>query len=117
MRRRKRAVMAGIHRLQHIECLAASDFSDDDAVRTHAESILHKVSDRDRPLALYIRRTGLERHDMRLLKAELGGIFDGDDAFIGGDEGRKYIQRGRLTGAGTAADHDVQLRLDTGAQE
>ena len=109
--------MTGIHRLQHIERLAASDFADDDAIRAHTESILHKVSDRDRALALYIRRTGLERHDMRLLKAELGGIFDGDDAFIGGNKGRKNIQRGRLTGACTAADHDVQLRLDTGAQE
>ena len=117
MGRRERAVMTGVHGLQHVERLAAADLADDDAVRTHTQGVLHEVADRDLALALDVRGTRLERHDMRLLELQLGRVLDGDDTLALGDERRDDVERRRLTGASTAGDEDVDARLDARAQE
>ena len=36
---RERAVVAGVHRLQHVERLFAADLADDDAVGAHTEGV------------------------------------------------------------------------------
>lgn len=117
VRRRQRTVMARVHGLQHVERLARADLADDDAVGAHAQGIAHEVADGDSALALEVGRSRLERHDVLLLQAQLGGILDGDDALAVGDEGRDDVERRRLTGASAARDEDVDARLDTGAQE
>ena len=38
--------MAGVHGLQHVECLTASTLAHDDAVGTHAEAVLDEALDR-----------------------------------------------------------------------
>ena len=117
MSRRQRAVVARIHGLQHVERLARADLTDDDAVGAHAQGIAHEVADGDGALALEVGRARLERHNVLLLQAQLGGILDGDDALALGDERRDDVERRRFTGASTARDEDVDARLDTGAQE
>ena len=70
--RRHRAIVARVHRLQHVERFAGANLADDDAVGPHAQGILDQVALRDLALALDIRRPGLEAHDMLLLQLELG---------------------------------------------
>ena len=43
---RQRAVVAGVHRLQHVERLGAADLADDDPVGPHAQRVAHQVADR-----------------------------------------------------------------------
>jgi hypothetical protein len=108
---------AGVHGLQHVQGLAGADFADDDAVGTHAQGVAHQLADGDGALALDVGRTGLERDDVLLAELQLGGVLDGDDALVVGDERGQHVQRGRLARAGTAGDEDVEPCLHAGLQE
>ena len=72
---------------------------------------------RDLALALDVRRTRLQAHHVVLLELQLGGVLDGDDALVVGDEARQHVQQRRLAGTGAAGDDDVQPGSDTGVEE
>src|SRR5215467_13460803 len=105
---RQRAVMTRIHRLQHVERFFASHLADDNAVRTHTQRVNHELTLADGALAFDVWRSRLEARDVRLVKLQLGRVFDGDDAFFLGDESREDVQQRRLTSAGASADQHVQ---------
>src|SRR5205814_9723441 len=115
--RRERALVARVHRLEHVQGLGAADLADDDPVGAHAQGVPYELADADLALALDVRRARLERDDVLLLQLQLGRVLDRDDALVAGDERRHRVQRRRLTGAGTAGDEDVQLALDARAEE
>jgi len=46
----QRAVVAGVHRLQHVERLAGPALSDHDPVGPHSQAVLHQVANGDRAL-------------------------------------------------------------------
>ena len=48
---REGAVVAGIHRLQHIEGLGAAHFADYDAVRVHAKACAYQIRNSHLPFA------------------------------------------------------------------
>ena len=106
---RQRAVVAGVHRLEHVERLGAADLADDDPVGPHAERVADQVADADLALALDVRRARLERDDVPLLQLQLGRVLDRDDPLVAGDEGGDGVQERRLAGAGAARDEDVEL--------
>ena len=54
---------------------------------------------------------------MALVELQLGGILDGDDALLLGDERGEHVERGRLARARTAAEEDIEASLDTRLQE
>ena len=83
------AVVAGVHGLQHVERLAAAALADDDAVGAHAQGVADELADRDRALALDVRRPRLERDDVLLAELQLGGVLDGHDPLVVGDERRR----------------------------
>ncbi len=83
---RQAAVVAGVHRLQHVERLAAAALADHDAVGPHAQRVAHQVADRDRALALDVRRPRLEPDHVLLRQLQLGRVLDRDDALVGRDE-------------------------------
>ena len=109
----QRSVVTCVHRLQHVERLTATDFADDDAVRTHTQAVDEQFALAHRPVSLQVRRPGFKTRDVRLFQLEFGRVFDRDDAFSWIDECRQRVQQRCLTGAGTAGDDDVQLRLDS----
>ena len=80
--RADRAVVAGVHRLQHVERRGVADLADDDAVGAHAQRVADQVADRDLALALDVRRARLEPDHVVLVQLELGGVLDGDDALV-----------------------------------
>ena len=67
---RQRAVVTGVHGLQHVERFGAAHLADDDAVGPHAQAVAHQVALRDPALALDVRRARLEPHDVRLLQLQ-----------------------------------------------
>ena len=108
VQRGDRAVVAGVHRLEHVERGGVADLTDDDAVGAHTQaSSCTRSRMVDRALALDVGRARLEPHDVVLLELELGGVLDGDDALVVGDERRQHVERRRLAGAGAAGDDDV----------
>ena len=74
--------MTGVHGLQHVERLAASDFAEDDAVRAHAQAVLHQLALGDLALAFHVRRARLEADHVLLPQLEFGRVLDRDDALV-----------------------------------
>ncbi len=114
---RQRAVLAGRHRLEHVEGLARTTLADDDPVGSHVQAVAQQVADGDLAHALEVRRAGLELDDVRLVELQLGGILDRDDPLVLGDERRQHVEGRRLARSGPAGDEDVEPRLDAGPQE
>ena len=105
-----RAVVAGVHRLQHVERLAGANLADDDPVGPHAQRVLDQVALGDLALALDVRRPRFQPDDMLLLQLELGRILDRHDPLAVVDERRHGVEQGRLARAGAARDQDVAAR-------
>ena len=112
-----RAVVAGVHGLEHVQRLAGTALPDDDAVGPHAQRVADELADRDRALALDVRRARLERHHVLLAELELGGVLDRHDPLVVRDERREDVEGRRLARAGAAGDEDVQAGLHAGAEE
>ena len=89
---RERAVVAGGHRLEHVQRLARTTLADDDPVGPHVQRVAEQVADRDLALALEVRRPRLERDDVRLAELQLGGVLDRDDPLVLGDERRQDVE-------------------------
>ena len=80
MQRAHRAVMAGVHRLQQVECFGSAHLADDDPLRAHTQAVAHQIAHRDLAFAFQVRRPSFQPHHMRLLQLQFGGVFAGDDA-------------------------------------
>ena len=114
---RQRAVVARVHRLQHIERFIRPDFSQDDSIRTHSQAVADQGALRHFAFAFYVCHSGLKPHHMILAKLELGRVLNRDDPFRGGDEAGEQIQHRGFAGPGSSRDHHTQARLyDPGQQ-
>jgi hypothetical protein len=113
----ERAIVTGVHGLQHVERLAAAALADDDAIRPHAQRVANQVADRDLAFAFHVRRPRLERHHVRLRQLQLRGVFDRDDALVLGDRGRQHVEQRGLAAARAAGDHDVLLGAHAAHEE
>ena len=109
---RERAVVAGVHRLEHVERLGAADLADDDAVGAHAQRVADEVADRDLALALDVRRARLEPEHVPLCSWSSAASSIVTMRSSSGIDGGQRVEQRRLAGAGAAGDEDVQLRLD-----
>ena len=83
--RRHRPVMPGVHRLQHVEGLCATDLADDDAVGAHTQRVAHELALRDLTNSFDVRRACFHLHHVRLLQTQLNGVFDGDHSLVAVD--------------------------------
>ncbi len=77
-----RAVVAGVHRLQHVEGGAVADLADDDAVGPHPQRVADEVADGDLAPALDVGRARLQPQHVLLVELQLGGVLDRDDALV-----------------------------------
>ena len=102
------AVMAGVHRLQHVERLAAAHLADDDAIGPHAQRVAHQVALGHLAASFQAGEPGLQPHHVRLLQLQFGGVLDRDDALADVDQPRQRVQQRRLAGAGAAGDDHVE---------
>ena len=107
--RGQRSVVAGVHRLEHVERLGAANLADDDPVGPHPECVANEVANAHLALAFHVRRARLERDDVPLEQPELGRVLDSDDPLVRGDVRGDGVQERRLTRACTARDQHVQL--------
>jgi hypothetical protein len=68
MDRRHAAVVTGIHCLQHVECLGAPAFADDNSVRPHAQRISKQLARGDFAPTFDVWWTRFHAGNVRLLK-------------------------------------------------
>ena len=115
--RADRAVVTGVHRLQHVEGGRVADLADDDAVGAHAQRVADQVADRHLAAVLDVRRPRLEPQHVLLVERELGGVLDGDDPLVLGDERRQHVEGRRLAGARAAGDQDVEAPAHARGEE
>src|SRR6202171_6266790 len=107
MQRAHRAVVAGVHRLQKVECLGSAYLADDDALGPHTQAVAHEIAHLHFALALEVGRTRLETHHMRLLRLQFCRVLAGDDALVVIDIAGKAVQERRLARAGAAGNQRV----------
>ena len=69
------------------------------------------------PLPSMFGRAGLEAEHVVLAEPQLGGVLDGDDPLVIGDEGREHVERRGLPGTRTAGDEDVEAAADAPFEE
>ncbi len=113
----ERAFLAGRHGLDHVERLTGATLAHHDAVGTHVQGVAQQVADGDLTGALEVGRAGFQRDHVLLAQLQLGGVLDGDDALLLGDERGEHVERGRLARTGAAAEEDVEARLHAGPEE
>ena len=78
--RRQRAVVAGVHRLQHVHGLGAAALADDDPVGPHAQRVADQVADGDlTPCPRCWAGGTSSADDVLLVQLQLGRVLDGDD--------------------------------------
>src|SRR5688572_5618667 len=104
MDRRQAPVMAGVHRLEHVERFFASDLADNDAVWTHTQGVDHEIALTHGAFAFDIGGPGLEAYHVTLAELELGSVFDRDHALVLADETGKNVEERRFARAGAAGD-------------
>ena len=105
----ERALVARVHRLEHVDRLRAANLADDDAVGPHAQGVPHEVADANLALPLDVGRPRLERDDVLLVELQLGCVLDREDPLAVRDEARQHVQQRRLADARAARDQDVEL--------
>ena len=100
--------MAGVHGLQHVERLAAAALADDDAVGPHAQAVRTRSRMVIWPLPSMLAGRVSSWTTWCWLQLQLGGVLDGDDALVLGDEARDDVEQRGLARAGAAGDDDVR---------
>ena len=89
----------------------------DDPVGPHPQAVDDQVALGHLPLALDIRRPGLQPHHVPLLELQLGRILDRHDPLLGRDEPRQDIEERRLAAARAPGNQHVQPGLDDALQQ
>src|SRR5262249_7734012 len=90
-----------------VERLGTAHLADDDAFRTHTQTVAYEVTHLHLALAFQVWRTRFEAHDVRLLELQFGGVFAGNDALVVINVARETIEKRRLAGTGAAGNQRI----------
>src|SRR5262249_30546301 len=75
--RRHRPVVAGVHRLQHVQRGPIADLTDDDAVGPHPQRVAHEVPYGHLTPTLDVGRARLQPQHVLLVQLQFGRVLDG----------------------------------------
>src|SRR5260370_8889728 len=117
MDRGERAFVTGVHGLQHIESLFASNLTDDNAVRADTQAMEEHVSLAYGSFAFDVGRTRFQADDVFLFELKFCGVFNGDDTIGVGNVPREHVEKSGFAGTGSARDQDVQASLYQGREQ
>ena len=107
------AVVAAVHRLEHVQGGGVTDLADDDPVGAHPKAVAEELPDRKLSPPLDIGRTELHRHQVGVPHLELGGVLDGDHPLLVRDHRPEHIEGGGLARAGASETISDNLPLTT----
>ena len=103
--------MTGVHGLQQVQHFAATHFTDDDAVGAHAQAVAQQIANADVAAAIKTAGAAFQSYHMVVVECQFGGVFDGHNAFAGGDKAGQCVEQRGLARAGAAADQNIAPRL------
>ena len=109
--------MAGVHRLQQVECFGSAHFADDDAFWAHTQAVAHQVAHGDLAFAFEVGRPRFQAHHVRLLQLQFGGVFAGNDALVVGNKLGEAVEQRGLAGASAAGYQRVDAAVSDDAQD
>src|SRR5208282_5457489 len=113
----ERALVAGVHGLQHVECFFTAHLADHDAVGTHTQAVDDELAHADRALAFDVGRASFETDDVFLLELQFGCVFDGDDALGIRNVSGEDVENGGFAGAGASGNDHIEAALDHGREQ
>ena len=100
------AVVAGVERGQQVDHLGAAHLADHQPVGPHPQRLPDQGAQVDRAGALDVGGPALERDDVRMVGAQLGGVLDEDEPLGRIDQGEQGREQRGLAAAGAAADQE-----------
>src|ERR1700733_3248847 len=98
--------MTSVQGLQEIECLAAPDLTQDNAIGPVPKCGAQKITDSDGGQADLLP-SRLESHQIRPCHLDLGGVLKEYHAVLIGNECRERGQQRSLSAARSTADEDI----------
>src|ERR1035441_383628 len=101
------ALVTGVHGLKHVEGFFSADLAENDAVRTHTETVDEQLALANGALPFNVGRAGFKAHDVLLRKLQFGGVFNGDDALALRVIVRENVEEGGFSGASAAGDEEA----------
>ncbi len=103
------AVVAGVHRLEHVEGFAATALADNNPVGPHPQGVANQVANRVLARALHVGQFRFQADHVLLMQPQFLGILDRNNPLLVGNEAAQHVQQRSLTSAGTAADQNVAV--------
>ena len=100
------------HRLNEIKRFAATDLTDDDAVRTHAECRPEQLTYRYCAVPARIGWLRLESDHVGKTHLKLCRVLDYDHALIGARDRHQGVEERGFPGAAAPADDDISPAID-----
>lgn len=103
----QRAIVTGIHRLQHVQGFSTTTLANDDPIRTHTQAVLDQVTNGHGSLALNIWRPSFKSDGVGLSQSQFGGIFYRNDSFAMRNIVGKHVQKSSLATARTTRNDNI----------
>ena len=100
------ALVAGVHRGEHVDDLGAAHLADDQPVGPHPQRLPDQGAQGDLAGALDVGRPRLQGDHVPVVGPELGGVLDEHQPLLGADQGEQGVEQRGLARAGAAADQD-----------
>src|SRR3974390_313623 len=116
VQRTQRAVVTGVHSLQHFERLGPAHLADYNAFWAHAQAVAHQIAHGDLPFAFQVGRSRLQAHYVRLLQLQFSGVFAGDNALVIVDELGEAVEQRGFPRTPTARNHRIYSAAPDDAQ-
>ena len=79
--------MARVHRLQHVERFDTTNLTDNDSIRSHAQTVADQISLRKFSNAFAVGGTRFQPGNMPVLQDQFGRVFNRDHSLIIGNAG------------------------------
>src|SRR5215211_9448909 len=112
MDRTAAALMPGVQSRQQIHHLSSPDLTDNETIGTHPQSLANEISQGDLSATLDIRWSGLQPHDMWMIRAQLARVLDQHQPLRGSDQREQRVEQRRLSRTRAAADQERQARIE-----
>src|SRR5207237_8471219 len=91
--------------------------TNDDAVRTHTQTVDYQLALRHGAFAFNVWRARFQSNNVFLVKLQFGCVFDRDDALFVRNVRGKDIEKSRLAGTCSARNKDIETGFYAPSQE
>ena len=103
----ERAMVSGVHRCEHVECLWSPHLAEHESIWPHAQGAAQQGGHAHLECAVVGRWSSLESQHMLGLQSQFSHVFYGDDAFARVDMTTQRIQQRGLAARCRTGHHHI----------